>query len=291
MGFNETDGQLLTSAVWARVLEMKMHRKGSTGDREELGGLSPETNSLNQWRWPLVVVILAVLVFLGGRTACRLLADGGLVGPFAKSAAGFAEGFRTENITTTFVSAIPRIAPDSGAKLELVAVEGVETFTRSSDRRVFFDMLPLGATVSEIRVPVTYRYHLRLDDPWRIEVEDHACIVRAPAIRATLPPAIHTDGLEKRSSSDWLRFDDDEQMAALERSLTERLGRRAADPDSIDLVRETCRREAAEFVRNWLLAENHWRDDRFRSVTVIFADEEPADPSALPPTLVLQSPR
>ena len=291
MGFNETDGQLLTWAVWARVLEMKMHRKGATGDRDELGGPSPETNSLTQWRWPLVVVILAVLVFLGGRAAYRMVVDGVLLGSLADSAAGLAESFRTENITTTFVSAIPRIAPDSGAKLELVAIEGVESFSRVSDRRIFFDLVPLGATVSEIRVPVTYRYHLRLDDPWHIEVDDHACIVHAPEIRATLPPAIHTDGLEKRSSSGWLRFDDEEQMVALERSLTERLGRRAADPDSIDLVRETCRREVAEFVRNWLLAEDHWRNDRFRSVTVVFPDEEAGDPSALPPTLTLRSPR
>ena len=53
-------------------------------------------------------------------------------------------------------------------------------------------------------------------------------------------------------------------------------------------MRETCRREVAEFVQNWLLAEDHWRDDRFRSVTVVFADEEPADPSALTPTLTLR---
>ncbi len=250
------------------------------------------TGNLAQWRWPLVVVILAMLAFLGGRAACRLVADGGgSVGHLFDGAAEIAEKFQTENITTTFVSAIPRLAPDSGAKLELVAIDGVETFTRVSDRRIFFDIVPLGATVSEIRVPVTYRYHLRLDDPWRVEVEDQACIVHAPAIRATLPPAIHTDGLEKRSSSGWLRLDDDDQMAALERSLTELLGRRASDPDSIDLVRETSRREVATFVQNWLLAEDHWRDDRFRSVTVIFADEESADPFALPPTLTLRPPR
>lgn len=270
---------------------MKMGRLESHDDETDQPTRSPEAGDLTPWRWPLVVLVLAVLVFLGGRAAYRTIADGGLVGSLADGAAGLAESFRTENITTTFVSAIPRIAPDSGAKLELVAIEAVESFSRVSDRRIFFDLVPLGATVSEIRVPVTYRYHLRLDDPWRIEVDDHSCIVHAPVIRATLPPAIHTDGLEKRSSSGWLRFDDDEQMVALERSLTERLGRRAADPDSIDLVRETCRREVAEFVRNWLLAEDHWRNDRFRSVTVVFPDEGAGDPSALPPTLVLQSSR
>ena len=206
-------------------------------------------------------------------------------------AADIADGFTTENITTTFISALPRLAPDSGTKLELVAIEFIETLTRTSDRRIFFDLVPLGATVSEIRVPATYRYHLRLDDPWRIEVEDHACIVQAPPIRATLPPAIHTGGMEKRSSTGWLRFDSDEEMAQLERHLTELLSRRAQDPDTIDLVRDTCRREVADFVRNWLLAEDHWRDDRFRSITVIFADEEPADPTVIPPTVILDTQR
>ncbi len=240
------------------------------------------------WRWPIVVVVTAVLILVGFRTACRVVRDGGLAAVSAlTSAANFGEGFKTGRITTTFTSSLPRLVPDGGAKLELVAIESVETLTRTDDRRVFFDMVPLGATVSEIRVPVTYRYHLRLDDPWRLEVNEQNCIVHAPPIRATLPPAIDTAGLERRSSRGWLRFDSDDQMAELETNLTELLGRRAADPDSVDLVREICRRRTAEFVQNWLLAEDHWRADRFRSVTVIFADESPENPSAVPPTLSL----
>ncbi len=238
------------------------------------------------WRWPIVVVVLAVLALLGLRAACRVVRDGGLAAVTALgNVANIGEGFRTERITTTFISSLPRMTADGGTKLELVAIESVETLTRTDDRRVFFDMVPLGASVSEIRVPVTYRYHLRLDDEWRLEVREQGCIVHAPAIRATLPPAIDTAGLEKRSSSDWLRFDSDDQMAALEHSLTELLGRRAADPDTIDLVRETCRRRTAEFVRSWLLAEHQWRTDGLRSVTVIFADE-PSE--ALSPTLTME---
>jgi len=248
--------------------------------------------NLAQWRWPMVVIIVALLVFLGGRAACRVVSEGGIAALSGiDKLACLADGFTTEQITTTFVAALPRLAPDQGMKLELVAIESVETFSRTSDRRIFFDLVPLGATVSEIRVPVIYRYHLRLDDQWHIEVQDSACIVRAPSIRATLPPAIDTGGMEKRSSRGWLRFDSDEEMADLERHLTELLSRRAQDPDSIDLIRENCRREVGEFIRNWLLAEDHWRSDRFRSVTVIFADEEPFDPSVLPPTITLRTER
>ncbi len=63
------------------------------------------------------------------------------------------------------------------------------------------------------------------------------------------------------------------------------MSRRAADPDTIDLVRETCRRRLAEFVRGWLLSEGQWGGDRFRTITVVFADEKVTRPSTLPPTL------
>jgi hypothetical protein len=241
------------------------------------------------WRWPIAVIVVALIGYLGVRAACRVVSETGRAAVSGlETAAGLAQGFTAENITTTFVSALPRLAEDGGTKLELAAVEATETLTRTSDRRIFFDLVPLGATVSEIRVPVTYRYHLRLEEPWRIEVDATTCVVHAPPIRATLPPAIDTAGIEKRSSRGWLRFDSDEEMAELERHLTELLSRRARDPDAIDLVRESCRRRVAEFVRGWLLAEEHWRSDRFRAVKVVFADEEPIDTDVLPPTLSLR---
>jgi hypothetical protein len=268
------------------------HRTGSQGTEQGRAGSGDgETRtgrrSLDAWRWPLVVVVLGVLAFVGARQSCRAFRDSG--DRTIEAVAGIADRFATGTITTTFTAAIPRLVPDGGTKLELAALQATETFTRSDERRVLFDMVPLGTTVTEIRVPVTYRYHLRLDEPWRLNVRDHACLVRAPRIRPTLPPAIHTDGLTRHVSGSWLRFDEDQQMEELERSLTELLSRRAADPDSIDLVRETCRRRVGEFVRGWLLMENHWHQDRFRSVTVIFADEEVPDPASLPPTLFLET--
>jgi hypothetical protein len=168
--------------------------------------------------------------------------------------------------------------------------EATETFSRTDDRRVLYDLVPLGTTVAEIRVPVTYRYHLRFDEPWLLEVRDHDCVVHAPMIRPSLPPAIHTDRMEKRVSSSWLRFDDAEQLEALERTITPTLSTRAADPDHIDLVRDRSRIQVANFVRSWLLLESHWREDRFSSVTVIFDDEEDDVSTMTAPTLVLEGP-
>ena len=47
------------------------------------------------------------------------------------------------------------------------------------------------------------------------------------------------------------------------------------DPAHLRIVREPCRKAVAEFVKNWLLREEHWREDRFTSVVVIFPDEAP----------------
>jgi hypothetical protein len=250
---------------------------------------NPWARVLVSWRWPLVALVVVALAAVGARQAWRALRSSQQAAVEAiGEIASIAERFQTGTITTTFVAAIPRLVQE-GTKLEIAAFEATETFSQSDERRVLWDLVPLGTAVAEIRVPATYRYHVRLDEPWRLEVRDHSCVVHAPQIRPTLPPAIHTDRMQKRSEQSWLRFDGDEQMAELERKLTPLLERRATDPDNIDLVRETCRRRVAEFVRNWLLAEDHWRSDRFRSVTVVFADEEDQDLEGLPPTLFLES--
>lgn len=199
---------------------------------------------------------------------------------------GLAEKFRQQHITETFTSALPTFARSPGGNLELATSTSTETLTRTDERTIAWDMVYLGRTVSEISVPVTYRYHLVLRDPWKLDVVGNTCIVRAPAIRPSLPPAIHTDRMQKRSEAGWARFDAREQMAELERSLTPRLTRHAGDPRRLALVREECRKTVAEFVRDWLLREDHWRKDRFTAIQIVFADE-PQEKSPPPATLRL----
>ena len=148
---------------------------------------------------------------------------------------GIAERFRSGRITETFTADIPRLN-EGGTLLELASYEATEMLRRVDERSTLFDLLYLGTNVTEIRAPTTYRYHLRLDDPWWLEVRDHACLVRAPRIRPSLPPAIHTDRMEKRIDGSWLRFDEQEMMEELEKSLTPRLSARAGSPGRIDLA-------------------------------------------------------
>ena len=61
---------------------------------------------------------------------------------------------------------------------------------------------------------------------------------------------------------------------------------RLAEPWKLE-VREHARKTVAEFVRQWLMKEDHWREDRFRTIHVIFADEAKAEDHPAKPTLEL----
>lgn len=229
-------------------------------------------------RWPLVLLLAVVIASLATLRVCRTVAEGG-----RDAAAGIARGLSSATLTTSFVSDLPRLVPGSGTSLELAAVEVVETVTRREDRRTLFDLLPLGTTVAEIRVPVTYRYHVRLDGPWRLTISDRTCRVEAPPLEPTLPPAIHTDRMEKRAEHSWLPLDPTPELEVLERSLTPTLAARAGRAESLALVREHSRAQLEAFVRGWLLGEGAWRPDALTSVEVRFADEAERDLAA--PTL------
>ena len=224
-------------------------------------------------------VKLAIVLLLCGTV---LLATKMVLDRFA----GMAGKFSQQHITETFLSVLPTLARTAGGTLELASATSVETFRREDEKTVAWDLIYLGKTISEISVPVTYRYHVVLRDPWRLEISGSTCVVHAPAIRPTLPPAIHTDKMLKRSDAGWARFDAREQMAELERSLTPRLARTAGDPRRLALAREECRKTVAEFVRDWLLREDHWRKDRFTAIEVVFADE-PGTRTPPPATLRL----
>lgn len=225
-----------------------------------------------------VTVVLAWLAFLALRHAGRGIKDSvdkgvGAVAKTVEQIPNIAAKFKTGTITHTFRAGIPEVASTRGDVLELAVARNDETVTRTDEKWVGWNYIYLGTTIAEIRVPVTFRYHLRLSDEWRLAARDQVCLVLAPRIRPSLPPAIHTDGMEKRAESGWARFDAKDQLAELEKSLTPMLAQRAGDTAHLSLVREACRQSVAEYVKKWLLREDHWRTDRFTAVVVVFPDE------------------
>jgi hypothetical protein len=232
-------------------------------------------------RWPVAAVAVSAMV-LGlvwwtmWRIETRAEHAAAATGRTLQEAA---EALRTTTITETFQAAIPRLVPE-GLELQVAVLEATERLERRDSRRAMFDLVPLGTAVSEIRVPVTYRYGVDLEAPWELVVADGVCRVTAPAPHPQLPPAFDTARTEKRVEGSWLRFDEQEVMDALERSLTTRLSSRAGHPDRLGLIRETARARVEVFVREWLLAEQRWGDGGVVAVEVRFADE-PIDRAAM----------
>jgi len=200
-----------------------------------------------------------------------------------------AEKFHSGTITNRFLAAIPELSSARTGLLELATAQVTETFIRSEEKRIFWDWISLGETVTEIRVPVTYRYHVRLADPWRLETSGQTCVVHAPSLRPSLPPAIRTEKMEKKTERGWLESNADQQMTDLEKSITPTLEEYAKDKHHLDFVREECRKTLAEFVKSWLLKEDYWRSDRFHTIVVLFEDETSVAPERERPTLQLQA--
>ena len=186
-------------------------------------------------------------------------------------------------ITEKFTESIPTVGPSDGI-LETATCTVPETFTQS-DSAWLFNVIPLGTTVSEIRVPAVYRYHIELYDRWKLEVQGQVCIVTAPLFRPSLPPAILTGQMVESTTAGWLRFNAADDLATLESRITEELERRADDRTHRNFVRESCRKSVARFVKAWLLKQDFWRNDRFYQVIVQFPDDPPETNGLMnPPT-------
>lgn len=249
---------------------------------------APEPNRTNNPRIHLIWGSVFVAAMLAGFYTYKLTLDRGSQAiraavekgeQYAAEAAAFAERsaekFKTGTITETFHAEFPVFHSAGFGRLEVGVSEATETFKKSDVRKAVWDWVYLGETIAEIKVPVTYRYHLDLGEDWALAVADKTCIVRAPALKPSLPVAIHTDRMEKQSASGWARFDGSDQLEALQRTITPTLNQNASTPEHINNIREAARDVVARFVRAWLMREEQWNDDKLTSIIVIFADESP----------------
>lgn len=234
-------------------------------------------SGLAAWRWPIAAVICgALLVYAFLAAVNRFLEAGERVarapGEIARGLGQAARDFFSGDVTERFLSSIPATEEIGAGRLEVAVAKTTESISRRDEQFAFWDLLPLGATEVEIRVPVTWRWHLPLDDGWHATIENGILTVVAPVPRPSLPPAIHTEGIERRAEADWLRFDAPERLAELERELTPRLSTRAGDRAHRELAREPARRTVERFARLWLAREGA-DGESIRAVVVRFADE------------------
>jgi hypothetical protein len=110
------------------------------------------------------------------------------------------------------------------------------------------------------------------------------CLVEAPALEPSLPPAIDTRELRIARTKDWaLQRFPASMVDTVLAQLTPLTTQRAASAQYKALVRETARHRLAQFVRLWVLRQDEVQSQRPVQVIVRFADDEAtiADPDPL----------
>ncbi|MEO1370592.1 MAG: hypothetical protein AAFX50_25700, partial [Acidobacteriota bacterium] len=120
-------------------------------------------------RWPAALVLMLLVVVVGALVAYRQTLDGAArgvegvgkaAGAVADRAERVAAAFFTGDVTESFMSSMPEIGRSGGGRLEVASLVLTEKLSRADERRMFFDVVPLGTPTVEIELPVTYRYHV-----------------------------------------------------------------------------------------------------------------------------------
>ncbi len=120
----------------------------------------------------------------------------------------------------------PVVATLPGGLLETATIRMGEDFYKS-DAMTWWGIY-LGNTVSHIQAAVTYRYGVPLaDEAWEVITRGQTTVVVAPDLRPSLPVAIDTNTWREKTENGWARFDKQEQLEELRRSMSARSRRRA----------------------------------------------------------------
>ena len=187
-----------------------------------------QESPLVAYRWPLALIVCCLLliaaVFCGIKYFMPHLPP-----------------FNVTTINKVFHSEIPVWKAIVGGNLEVGTGEATEDFKRSDPRYTGFGWLYLGETTSEIKVPVTYRYHLALAGNWRLDQSGNVCVVTVPKLEPSLPVAFDSSRMEKNASNGWSRFDKNDQLNQLEKDITPTLEGYSKDEKHMDAARQKFR--------------------------------------------------
>jgi hypothetical protein len=231
----------------------------------ETNSTIPETLLRQHLLGPAALIVLALMVIILRFLLRRTPPPQTVLAPVPEAE------LSDEQITQSFVAAIPRITRQ--LNLEIATSTQTEVFERTEGKTVLWGALDLGTNLVQIHLPVTYRYHACLREPWKLEVRGKVLAVRAPPIRPSLPPAIHTDQTRKLLVRGWGRLPPNDLLEELERQMTPVLCDYAADARHLELVRHPCRLAVADFVQLCLRGQTSWPAHKITALEVQFADE------------------
>jgi hypothetical protein len=182
-------------------------------------------------------------------------------------------GFFTTQTTLKTEEILLEMGRTHGEILEVASpMKTMETFSREDTRFAAWGWVYLGTATSEIKVPASYRFHIKLSEMKQARLDENVLIVSAPVIHPTLPVAFDTMKMQKKTDGTWLRFDAAQQLADLEKTVTPALAERAQG--HVNTVRENARRDIEEFVQKWIVESHPEYREHIKAVKVIFPGED-----------------
>lgn len=191
---------------------------------------------------------------------------GQAIGKAGTALASVASAFNRGVITTSFISYASSVSPSH--YLQFATLKQMELFTRKDEKSTAFGYLSLPEVIVEARAPVEFTYYLDLNAEWRLVLKDHVVYVFAPGIKYN-KPAVDVSKLEFEVKKGIIKTK--EVQEDLRKSITYLTAERARE--NISLVRETGRRQTAEFVEKWLAKS--FSDGKTFAAKVCFPDETP----------------
>jgi len=175
-----------------------------------------------------------------------------------------AAAFNRGTVTTSFVSYATSIS--NTTYLQFATLKQMEIFTRKEEPSTAFGYIPLPDVVVEARAPVEYTYYLDFKAKWQFVLRDNVIYVIAPPIRYN-KPAVDASKLNYEVKKGYVKTA--EAQDNLKQSITGLVVLRAKE--NIQLVRETGRKQTADFVEKWL--SKSFADGKEYPVKVFFPDE------------------
>lgn len=227
--------------------------------------------------WIAVVLILATTALLLFKSCRDLPGDalkltGQAMTNVSKALLDVATAWNQRTITTSFTSYATQL--NQQQFLQFATLKQTEVFTQSDQSTTAFGYIPLPEVVVEARAPIEYTYYLDLNADWDFLVQDNIIHVRAPRIRFN-KPAIDVSAIAYQTRKGSILRSDAEAQENLKKTLSLLAQLRAKE--NIPLVRETGRKQVAEFVEKWL--SKSFTDGSNFAVKVYFPDEK----TPLPP--------
>jgi hypothetical protein len=211
----------------------------------------------------LVVAVVGTVVYLG--MGAQQVLD--------KITGTFKDGFFSVTQKVDASNVLIHIGRTKGDVLEVASpLKTMELFSRADTRYAGWGKIYLGTSTSEIKVPASYRYHIKLSELKGLKMKDRTLVVEVEAIYPSLPVAFDTAGMEKRSEDGWFRFDSANIQAELERSITSELAKRSEQ--HLPVVRENARKDIEDFVQRWIVESRPEHRDQIAAVKVIFKGED-----------------